>query len=129
MSTFNRGKGRTSREGTIEPCQIIKKGLALRPEGWMVYEVRCERSSVLLQEMLRHNTRRLNDALFFRTNHQPDEFRHAPGERRGAPCAAAEHKSRLTRVRLIPDLLRNHAALVCELQHRVQIQTWVTPRR
>src|SRR5262249_6528786 len=85
--------------------------------------------SVLLQEMLRHNAGRLNDAFFLGAYHQPYELRHAPRQRRRASRTAAKHKSRAARVRLIPNLLGNHAARIRELQHRVQIQTRIAPRR
>src|SRR5215831_15984540 len=82
---------------------------------------------MLLQEVFRDDTRRFNDALFLGANHQADELRHAPRQWCGASGAPAKHKSRAARVGLIPDLLRNHSALIRELQHRLQIQRRVMP--
>jgi hypothetical protein len=72
-------------------------------------------------EMFRHDCRHFHYAVLFGTNHQPDELRHAPRQRCGAPGSPAETESRESRVGLIPNLLGYHATRIRELLHGQQV--------
>jgi hypothetical protein len=75
----------------------------------------------LLQEVLSDNGRLIDDAFFVDADHEPDELGHAPGQRSRAPRTRAENKMRFCGVGLVPDLFRNHAAGVGEVQHRIEV--------
>src|ERR1700739_1289941 len=79
--------------------------------------------------MIRDDAGRFHDAFFLGANHQPQELSHAPGQRRCTACAAAKDKAGARRLGLFPHLLRDHAALICEMQHGVQIRRRIVPRR
>ncbi len=115
------GAGTTNLTNTPGSCNTLPKVKELSRQ------VRLELPPAF-QEMIRHNTRRFHNSLFFHANHQPQELRHAPCQRRGAARSPAKHKSRSRRLRLIPHLLRNHSTLVREMQHRRQIRCRIVPR-
>src|SRR5215472_11923131 len=86
--------------------------MALQKASWR------ETVLVLFQEVVGDDAGGFNDAFFFGAHDQAQKLGHAPRKRRGASGAATKYKARTCRIGLIPDLLRNHAALIGELQHR-----------